>query len=1428
MDKLIKNIFFLKLAKILCVLHFLYPVDLLANRPPPTIKEEVISIDSTNNGSSNKDHLFFFDLCSDPLENKKNNNNYIFEVVLYGKESSSENKLPVYINYEYNKKNKEFSYKGTSSENKCGYIQNKYKIYIQNFKKEIKKISVFNLDTNNNSIQQGLNFQTFKPQSSYKITLIVNNNELTPDIWSKTTCFDQNGFAYFSSQDNHNCNDLIRHFNKAPVFNKKQIVEKISQKTIKEGEKFILKLPENAFTDEDGDELHYDVASDLPDFLKYITSNKTFKGDPKYNHAGDYTITVTAADAYSKTSGTFALTVKDVNAPPVYVGESIGDQSANEDELWEWTFPADKFTDEDGDALTYNATFNGRSLSPSFWLKFDQNTQKFSGTPLNKDVGKYTISVTATDNEKEVSVPFKLKVRNTNDAPIVKMPLPEKTYKAGKKFDFHFRDHFSDPDRNDRLTYEVKAPQEPDLPTWIIISKSGRFHGTIPDDLPSKSYTLSVKAHDGSLYSEENIFSFNVENVYSGNHMEAEQSEQDDIVTTTPEMIGNIPLLIFEQDKSKTYTIQKEIFSDNNSTFIYKLDTQNDTRDLTWLNIEPVGDQIKIKGQPNNSHFAGSYVVRLVVSSQATSLTTTIQILVRRNNPPEINRPLEDKVLTIGKDFDFNFNETFKDDEQLYYDANMFYEAQNSWGNLPEWLEFINNEIRFRGTPIETGTFRIKVTAITQSRRSKSDIFTIKVMPFEEQTIPPVLPNDCSHNKKVIFSPKDHNNNDTTPQIAILISTEEKVHKTSIVCPESSETSETCKTCFFCVPPNFRTYSSYLWKNSGEYIGVLAQKKSQLENQNILFVKKTNKCKYINEKDPQLKKFDQHIEDIYNDISQNNNQANGNIGQIIKTDNFDKFYRAWINQQNELIYSCNCGKSCNLILLDDNLSYFQRLNDYWTYKTIDYSIGPVLIPIQITEKLQPIHSVKIYSQQEERTNNEYDTAKLGENRFEAPYNNNNYDEFKYSRFFGMVPLNKQFKIPNGFDVQSLYITSIDLNTTIVYSPVFCENNICKYYSPLSVRYTFVWRKRHNGYGFISSLPSQPDLRYSEINVSSEIKDNNIIQAFYSTMQENQIANICISQENQQICFSDFLPQNMNSNTASPSKKIGDLSFQNNARGDYIIFNDLFYFQKSRNGWSYIRLDNQQTINTNMFPFQSDEKIRKELVVSPCFWRDNSYTYYETPIYKSTDKHYQIGNSSTFSIGYDNFMQEQIHCADTFFPKWIIVDEFESDEHNLMSPILSSFKKNELKQLINRLSTYRLDGIKGKSIQRIRTKDPNFAFRKTADLVHALTSIASHDRSEQHIEWELHVFAPRKTSISSLTVSEMDLNEIREKLQELNVKRFCIWEFSNSKPGEETAYKKLIDLLRNDSFITRYKVIYDNQQIAEIERIISRNTNRNPY
>ena len=107
---------------------------------------------------------------------------------------------------------------------------------------------------------------------------------------------------------------------------------------------------------------------------------------------------------YITIKGTIAASSN--NAPTV--ATEIPDQTATAGTALDYTFPADTFTDADGDTLTYTATKSDDTALPS-WLSFSAATRTFSGTPTAAET--VSVKVTASDgNSGSVSDTFDIVV----------------------------------------------------------------------------------------------------------------------------------------------------------------------------------------------------------------------------------------------------------------------------------------------------------------------------------------------------------------------------------------------------------------------------------------------------------------------------------------------------------------------------------------------------------------------------------------------------------------------------------------------------------------------------------------------------------------------------------------------------------------------------------------------------------------------------------------------------------------------------------------------------------------------------------------------------------------------------------------------------------------------------------------------------------
>ena len=130
-----------------------------------------------------------------------------------------------------------------------------------------------------------------------------------------------------------------------------------------------------------------------------------------------YAIEITATDPSGLSSSTI-LQLAVANNPPVYTPGALANQAAQPSQPFNYTVPANAFTDPNGDPLTYSADWNSGPL-PS-WLSFNPTTRAFSGTPTS--AGSWTIRVVASDGASTASATFTISTANLG--PVLNTPLP--------------------------------------------------------------------------------------------------------------------------------------------------------------------------------------------------------------------------------------------------------------------------------------------------------------------------------------------------------------------------------------------------------------------------------------------------------------------------------------------------------------------------------------------------------------------------------------------------------------------------------------------------------------------------------------------------------------------------------------------------------------------------------------------------------------------------------------------------------------------------------------------------------------------------------------------------------------------------------------------------------------------------------------------
>jgi Ca2+-binding RTX toxin-like protein len=137
--------------------------------------------------------------------------------------------------------------------------------------------------------------------------------------------------------------------------------------------------------------------SALPGWLMFDAERGMLLGTPTNDDVGQLELRLEIWGDYGLlATQQVSLLVSNTNDAPE-VGALLTDQQAEKDVSFTYTLPADSFYDVDvGDVLTYSATLDNGAPLPA-WLTFNAETQTFTGTPADGDVGTLQLRVTATD-----------------------------------------------------------------------------------------------------------------------------------------------------------------------------------------------------------------------------------------------------------------------------------------------------------------------------------------------------------------------------------------------------------------------------------------------------------------------------------------------------------------------------------------------------------------------------------------------------------------------------------------------------------------------------------------------------------------------------------------------------------------------------------------------------------------------------------------------------------------------------------------------------------------------------------------------------------------------------------------------------------------------------------------------------------------------
>ena len=488
------------------------------------------------------------------------------------------------------------------------------------------------------------------------------------------------------------------------------ITNAIPDQNITEGQVWTYIIPENIFTDVDGDALTFTAALDdgspLPSWIFFDPSTKILFGFPPPNITDPVNIAITAFDGIASISASFTLNIEPANNAPI-IASPIADQNMQEDQFWSFIVPPNTFSDPDGDMLTINASLaDGSPLPP--WLIFDSNTKVFFAIPPKSYTGTLNLRLTASDGMTSTPMFFSLIINSVNDAPFILTPITNQTISEDQPWSFTIPENTFEDNDGDALTLSATLADGSSLPSWLSFdAETQTFTGTPPQDF-NGTLELKVTAFDGTTTISANF-------------------------TLTIDQVNDIPIVVTsiesqnsDEDAAWAYTIPAGTFDDVDGDALTLSATLADGSDLpAWLNFD--ANTQTFAGTPPQD-FNGVFDIRVTASdgleTVATDFTLTIDPV---NDAPVVVMPIDDTIiaagtLTISEPLGIFFDDL--DGDELTLSVTL---ADGS--PLPSWSSFDPETQILSATPPEdaTGEYNLRLTA-SDGIASTSINFTVNII----------------------------------------------------------------------------------------------------------------------------------------------------------------------------------------------------------------------------------------------------------------------------------------------------------------------------------------------------------------------------------------------------------------------------------------------------------------------------------------------------------------------------------------------------------------------------------------------------------------------------------------------------------------------------------------------------------------------------
>ncbi|MDB5875477.1 MAG: tandem-95 repeat protein [Ramlibacter sp.] len=390
----------------------------------------------------------------------------------------------------------------------------------------------------------------------------------------------------------------------------------------------------------------------------------------------------------------------------------LDDQSADAGTQWSFAIPAGRFSDPDGDTLSYHATLGNGDPLPA-WLTFNPATRGFEGTPPS-GTPNLSLKLTAIDTSgARVSGVFTLDIVAGNTAPVVANPLTAKATGEDAAWTFTVpAGTFTDADAADTLTYSATLANGNALPAWLGFNAATRTFTGTPQNGDVGGLSLKVTATDSAGAAASSTFALTIANV-------------NDAPTVAQTIVNQAAT----EEQPWSYAVSADTFTDMDAgdTLSYTAMLADGTALPPWLSFSAATGTFN--GTPRNGDVGTlSLKVRAVDLAGATASTGFDLTVANVNDAPTVSQSIANQSINEDQSFSFTVPAaTFADvdaGDTLTYSASLAGGAA-----LPSWLAFDASTLSFGGTPAaaDLGNLNLELTATDSAGATANTSFGLNV-----------------------------------------------------------------------------------------------------------------------------------------------------------------------------------------------------------------------------------------------------------------------------------------------------------------------------------------------------------------------------------------------------------------------------------------------------------------------------------------------------------------------------------------------------------------------------------------------------------------------------------------------------------------------------------------------------------------------------